>query len=83
MNKNIALSIAGSDPSCGAGIQADLRIFSARGVFGTTVITALTAQNPLEVTAVQGLSVSFVKQQLQTLLSALPIPTFPDYRSSP
>ena len=72
MNKPIALSIAGSDPSAGAGIQADLRMFSAQGVFGTTVITALTAQNPNEVTSVCGMEASFVQKQLKTIHS-LPI----------
>jgi len=68
----IALSIAGSDPSAGAGIQADLRMFYAQGVYGTTVLTALTAQTPREVTAVQGLEPSFVRQQIETLFT-LPI----------
>lgn len=72
MNKPIALSIAGSDPSSGAGIQADLRMFSAQHVFGTTVITALTAQNPNEVTGVQGVEVSFVEKQLDAVLK-LPV----------
>ncbi|MBM74132.1 MAG: bifunctional hydroxymethylpyrimidine kinase/phosphomethylpyrimidine kinase [Proteobacteria bacterium] len=68
----IAMSIAGSDPSGGAGIQADLRVFSARGVYGTTVLTALTAQNPEEVTAVQGLEDHFVKAQAEAVLK-LPV----------
>lgn len=72
-NRPIALSIAGSDPSAGAGIQVDLRVFSKHSVFGTTVLTALTAQSPLEVTAVRGLPADFVQQQLQTLSQALPI----------
>ena len=69
----IAMSIAGSDPSCGAGIQADLRMFSARGVYGATVITALTAQNPREVTGVLGLEADFVKLQIDTVFAAFPV----------
>ena len=72
MNKPIALSIAGSDPSSGAGIQADLRMFSSQNVFGTTVITALTAQNPNEVTGVYGIDPDFVQLQLRTILT-LPV----------
>ena len=68
----IALTIAGSDPSAGAGIQADLRMFFAQGVFGMSVLTALTAQNPLEVTAVHPIPASFVAKQLATIHS-LPI----------
>jgi hydroxymethylpyrimidine/phosphomethylpyrimidine kinase len=67
------LTIAGSDPSGGAGIQADLRMFGACRTFGTTVITALTAQNPYGVEAVKGLEAEFVGQQLDSLLSSLPI----------
>ena len=69
MYKPIALSIAGSDPSAGAGIQADLRMFTAQKVFGTTVITALTAQNPNEVTGVYGLDPNFVQNQIDTILT--------------
>lgn len=69
----IAMSIAGSDTSGGAGVQADLRMFSARGVYGATVITALTAQNPKEVTGVVGIEADFVKLQIDTVLKALPV----------
>ena len=69
----MALTIAGSDPSGGAGIQADLRVFSAQDVYGFTVITALTAQNFDEVSAIMGVTEEFVKAQLETLKRALPI----------
>ena len=61
------LSIAGSDPSGGAGIQADLKTFSALGAFGTTVITALTAQNTQAVTGVLAVPSDFVARQIDTL----------------
>jgi len=65
----VALSIAGSDPSGGAGIQADLKTFSALGVYGTCVITALTAQNTRGVTGVHVVPAEFVTQQLETLVA--------------
>lgn len=61
------VSIAGSDPSGGAGIQADLKSFSAHGVFGMSVVTALTAQSTRGVTGVHGVPASFVVDQMDTL----------------
>ncbi|NDV64445.1 bifunctional hydroxymethylpyrimidine kinase/phosphomethylpyrimidine kinase [Bacteroides sp. 224] len=66
-----ALTIAGSDSGGGAGIQADLKTFSALGVFGASVITAITAQNTHEVRAVEALSVNIIRQQLETVLDDL------------
>lgn len=63
------LSIAGSDPSGGAGIQADLKAFSARGVFGMAALTALTAQNTQGVSAVHALPANFVSEQIRMVLS--------------
>jgi len=62
-----ALSIAGTDPSGGAGIQADLKTFSALGVYGTTVISALVAQNTQGVAAIHQVPGDFVAAQLQSL----------------
>ena len=56
MKMKTALSIAGSDSSGGAGIQADLKTMTMNGVFGMTAITALTAQNTIGVTAIQEVS---------------------------
>nr|WP_298413967.1 bifunctional hydroxymethylpyrimidine kinase/phosphomethylpyrimidine kinase [uncultured Halomonas sp.] len=68
-----ALTIAGSDPSGGAGIQADLKTFSALGVYGTSVITALTAQNTRGVAGVHALPTDFIAAQLDTLLDDVAI----------
>jgi len=64
----IALSVAGSDPSGGAGIQADLKTFAAHGVYGMAVITALTAQNTRTVAGVLPIDSGFIRLQLATLL---------------
>lgn len=64
-----ALTIAGSDPSGGAGIQADLKAFSANCAYGMSVLTALTAQNTRGVTGVHAVPVGFVAEQLDTLLA--------------
>ncbi len=63
------LSIAGSDSGGGAGIQADLKTFSALGCYGMTVITALTAQNTKGVTAIHAVPVDFVRAQMDAVLS--------------
>ena len=65
----IALTIAGSDPSGGAGIQADLKVFSAFGVYGMAVPAALTAQSTSGVAAAKAVSPAFLQAQLETLLS--------------
>jgi hydroxymethylpyrimidine/phosphomethylpyrimidine kinase len=64
-----ALSIAGSDSGGGAGIQADLKTFSALGVYGTTAITAVTAQNTAEVTGVVELPPEAVAQQIDAVVT--------------
>ena len=69
----VALSIAGSDPSGGAGIQADLKTFSAFGVYGTSVITALTAQNTRGVKSVEVISAAFVRAQLSAVMTDIRI----------
>ena len=69
----IALTIAGSDSSGGAGIQADLKTFSAFGVYGASVITALTAQNTRGVVGVDPVAASFVGAQIDAVLSDLDV----------
>jgi hydroxymethylpyrimidine/phosphomethylpyrimidine kinase len=68
----IALTIAGSDPGGGAGIQADLKTFHQFGVFGTSAITALTAQNTRGVFGVHAVPVEFVRAELDALADDLP-----------
>ena len=69
----IALTIAGSDSSGGAGIQADLKTFSALGVYGCSVVTALTAQNTLGVQAIHGVEPAFVRRQMDSVLGDLDV----------
>lgn len=69
----IALTIAGSDPSGGAGIQADLKTFAALGVYGASVITALTAQNTQGVTGVHAVPADFIGQEIDAVASDLAI----------
>ncbi|MBB3190209.1 bifunctional hydroxymethylpyrimidine kinase/phosphomethylpyrimidine kinase [Halomonas cerina] len=67
------LTIAGSDPGGGAGIQADLKALSALGTYATSVITALTAQNTRGVTGVHPVPADFIAAQLDTLLDDIAI----------
>lgn len=69
----IALSIAGSDCSAGAGIQADLKTFSALGVYGLTALTSVVAEVPGKVAAMRQLSADFVGEQVRILLEAFPV----------
>lgn len=69
----IALTIAGSDSSGGAGIQADLKVFSALGVFGATAVTALTAQNTRGVRAVALQEPAFILDQIAAVLDDLEV----------
>lgn len=65
----IALSIAGSDSGAGAGIQADLKMFSALGVYGCTAITAITAQNTKQVAEIFEIPPSTVEQQIRSVMT--------------
>jgi hydroxymethylpyrimidine/phosphomethylpyrimidine kinase len=69
---NTALTVAGSDPSGGAGIQADLNTFSRLGVYGMSVIVALTAQNTTGVTATMDVPSDFVARQWDSVMSDIP-----------
>src|SRR5919199_1278545 len=65
----IALSIAGSDSGAGAGIQADVKTFSALGVYGCTAITVITAQNTQEITEIIDLPDHLITNQIQSIMS--------------
>ena len=67
----IALTIAGSDSSGGAGIQADLKTFAALGIYGASVITALTAQNTHGVSAIHDVPAGFHRAQIDAVFSDL------------
>ena len=69
----IAVTIAGSDSSGGAGIQADLKTFGALGVYGASVITALTAQNTQGVTAIHDVPADFIAAQIDAVFNDLDI----------
>ncbi len=72
MSNLVAMTIAGSDPSGGAGLQADLKAFHQHGVYGTTVVTLFTVQNTQTVIAVETLEPRFVLAQLDAVLADIP-----------
>jgi hydroxymethylpyrimidine kinase/phosphomethylpyrimidine kinase len=86
-----ALTIAGSDSGGGAGIQADLKTFAAHGVYGTSAITAVTAQNTLGVTAFEAVAADLVTAQIEAVMSDIPAhaakrrsaPSGPNYCHTP
>ena len=69
----IAMTIAGFDPSGGAGILNDIKTFHALGVYGTAIITVLTAQNSKRVESVESVPVDFIAKQIDTVLENYPI----------
>lgn len=64
----IVMSIAGVDPSGGAGIFADIKTFQALGVYGTGIVTALTAQNPQKMYSLKAIETSYVEEQIDAIL---------------
>ena len=67
------VSIAGTDPSGGAGIQADIKAISATGSYAASIITVLVAQNTLSVTAIQEIPLMFIQQQIDAVFTDLSI----------
>jgi len=69
----VALTIAGSDSSAGAGIQADLKTFNALGVYGITAVTCVVAETPGKVSRVEPMSAEIVREQIEVLAKSFPI----------
>src|SRR5438552_16763279 len=72
-NVPVALTIAGSDSSAGAGAQADLKTFTALGVYGLTAITCLVAETPGKVSRVQAADPEIALEQIELLLKSFPV----------
>jgi hydroxymethylpyrimidine/phosphomethylpyrimidine kinase len=70
---SVALSVAGSDSSAGAGIQADVKTFSARGVYGLTAVTCIVAEIPGKVSRIEPVSAKIVSEQIKVLARSFPI----------
>src|SRR6202047_3164916 len=69
----VALTIAGSDSSAGAGIQADLKTFSALGVYGLTAVTCVVAEIPGKVSRIEPVSTEMVREQIEVVAKSFPI----------
>ena len=69
----VALTVAGSDCSAGAGIQADLKMFKACGVYGLTAVTCVVAEVPGRVAAIQPVEPGIVRRQIELCLEAFPV----------
>jgi hydroxymethylpyrimidine/phosphomethylpyrimidine kinase len=69
----VALTIAGSDSSAGAGIQADLKTFSAFGVYGLSAVTCVVAETPGHVSKIEPVSAELVREQIEVLLRGFPV----------
>jgi hydroxymethylpyrimidine/phosphomethylpyrimidine kinase len=69
----VALTIAGSDSSAGAGIQADLKTFSAFGVYGLTAVTCVVAETPGRVSKIEPVTAALVREQIEVLLRSFPV----------
>ncbi len=72
-NKNVSMSIAGLDPSGGAGILADCKTFTSQGVYATCVVTAVTAQNPFKVTSIESIDLKVIEEQIDDILDVYPV----------
>src|SRR6478672_5933078 len=69
----VALTIAGSDSSAGAGIQADLKTFSALGVYGLTAVTCVVAETPGKVSKIEPMPAKMVRKQIEILCASFPV----------
>lgn len=69
----IVMSIAGVDPSAGAGVYADLKTFQALGTYGTGIVTALTAQNPYKFFSIQPVSPTYIEEQIDSVMDSYEI----------
>ena len=73
MDTPVALTIAGSDSSAGAGIQADLKTFTAFGVYGVNAVTCVVAETPGKVSRIEPLGAEIVRAQIAVLAKSFPI----------